>query len=91
MPCGYVYNVCINTGGSDYRQISTNVTFLPGSSTGDRACINVSAFSDGVLEASQELFQVMVSPLASQRHFVSVASPSGLETALVIIVDTNSK
>ena len=80
---------CINTGGSDFRQISTNVTFPPGSSAGDQACISVPIYSDGVLERSEETFQAMVSPLVTQSSFVSV--PFDRRYAIVTIVDTNSK
>jgi len=83
-----VYNIC-NTGGSDFRQISTNVTFPPGSSAGDLTCISVPIYSDGVLERSEETFQVTVSPLATQSSFVSV--PFDRQSAIVTIVDTNSK
>jgi len=83
-----VYNIC-NTGGSDFRHISTNVTFPPGSSAGDHACISVPIYSDGVLERSEETFQVSVSPLATQSRFVSV--PFDRQSAIVTIVDTNSK
>jgi len=83
-----VYNIC-NTGGSDFRQISTNVTFPPGSSAGDLTCIGVPIYSDGVLERSEETFQVTVSPLATQSSFVSV--PFDRQSAIVTIVDTNSK
>ena len=85
----FVYNICINTGGSDFRQISTNVTFPPGSSAGDQTCISVPIYSDGVLERSEETFQVTVSPLATQSSFVSV--PFDRRSAIVTIVDTNSK
>jgi len=73
--------------GSDFRQISTNVTFLPGSSPGDQACISVPIYSDGALERSEETFQVTVSPLATQSSFVSV--PLDRRSATVTIVDTN--
>ena len=82
-----LYNICINTGESDFRQISTNVTFSPGSSAGDQACVSVPIYSDGVLERSDETFQVAVSQLATQSRFVSVSfdrrsaiSPSWIPT-----------
>ena len=84
-----MYNIYINTGGSDFKQISTNVTFPPGSSAGDQACISVPIYSDGVLERSEETFVATVSPLATQSRFVSV--PLDRRYAIAIIVDTNSK
>ena len=77
----------LHTGGSDFGQISTNVTL--GSSANDTVCIDTPIYSDGVLESSEETFTLEVFPLTELSHFVFV--PDERQFALVTIVDVNGK
>ena len=65
------------------------MTFPPGSSAGDQACISTPIYSDGILERSEESFVVAVFRLESQSRFVSV--PLDRQTAFISIIDTNGK